>query len=406
MKQKQHNGFSVSEFIDYVNQTLDYAYTSSVVIGEVSSFKINQGKWIFFDLKDEDGSISCFMPLWELRTEIEDGMKIAVRGVPKLTKWGKFSFTVKNIQPVGEGNIKKAFELLKKKLEKEGLFDAKKKRPLPENLSDIGIISSTQAAGYADFIKIVNERWGGLKLHVAHTGVQGLQAADQIIRALKYLNERSEVQVIAIIRGGGSADDLAVFNDEQLVRAIAVSKIPVITGIGHEVDESLADLVADLRGSTPSNVAQMLTPDRKFELSRIDDLIFSLKTHLLERIRLVETAADISSLKNFLLGKISSISVQVDFTPIKNRLLDYILTVSSEVGSDARKATQSLHLHLGQTLGELSSQLKIITRLNPDLTLRQGYAILSGKLAPGESLKITTEAHLIEATINNIKERN
>lgn len=400
------NAFSVSDFLSFVNQTLDYAYSSSVIVGEVSSFKVNQGKWVFFDLKDDESSISCFMPLWELRTEISDGMKVAVRGFPKITKWGKFSFTIKNIQPVGEGNIKKAFELLKKKLAKEGLFAPEKKRPLPDNLTDIGVISSTQAAGYADFIKILNERWGGLKVHVAHTGVQGLSAADQIIRALKYLNERSEVQIIAIIRGGGSADDLAVFNDEQLVRAIASSKIPVITGIGHEVDESLSDLAADLRGSTPSNVAQILTPDRKEVSVRLNTLTSKLHTEIFDQIHLAESKIDTSNLKRFLLDQISALSLKTDFTPIHNRLMDSMKNFYSDTKTASVKASKSIHLHLSNSLETISSQIKLISRLNPDLVLRQGYAILSGKLAPGSHLEITTHNQLIEATINTIKERN
>ena len=380
------NKFSVSDFLDYINQTLDYAYSSTVVTGEVASFKINQGKWVFFDLKDDDASLSCFLPLWELRTEIEDGMKVAVRGYPKVTKWGKFSFTVRQIQPVGEGSIKKSFELLKKKLEKEGLFAPEKKRPLPEDLSKIGVISSTQAAGYADFIKIVNERWGGLELQVAHTGVQGLKAADQIIRALKYLNERGEVDAIAIIRGGGSADDLAVFNDEKLVREIAASRIPVITGIGHEVDESLADLAADVRASTPSNAAQMLTPDRRAEIARVNTLVSNLSAHVLECIGAASTEIDASTIRSFILGKIHVTSAGV--SELKDR------------------AMNKLNLDLDRTISDLEAQIKLLGRLNPDNVLKQGYAILSGKLAPGETLKITTHKKEIDAKITNIKERN
>ena len=148
--------FSPTTFINAVNQSLEYAYESVLIEGEISSFKINQGKWVFFDLKDEESSVGCFMSVWNLRIPLEDGMKVVVRGVPKITKWGKFSFTVTTVQPVGEGSLKKAFELLKKKLSGEGLFDPAKKRNLPEDLVKIGVISSTQAAGYKDFIKIIN----------------------------------------------------------------------------------------------------------------------------------------------------------------------------------------------------------------------------------------------------------
>ena len=357
--------FSVSEFLSAVNQTLEYAYSSVVIEGEVSGFKVNQGKWVFFDLKDEESSISCFMPLFQLRIPLEDGMKIVIRGMPKITKWGKFSLTVKQMMPVGEGNIKKAFELLKKKLEKEGLFDVARKRPIPENLHKIGVISSTQAAGYADFCKIINARWGGLEILTAHTQVQGVGAPDQIIRALKYFNERTDVDIIAIIRGGGSADDLAVFNDEGLARAIFSSRIPVITGIGHEVDESLADLTADVRASTPSNVAEMLTPDRQAEINRVKSGILRLSNKIVQEITGVErdSASRISEMARFVKQKIKSAG------------------------------------------DEIGGKVKILESLNPDTTLKRGYAIVSGELTEGNVVKITTFEKEVEAEINKVKER-
>ncbi|MBQ8992405.1 exodeoxyribonuclease VII large subunit [Candidatus Saccharibacteria bacterium] len=353
---------SVSEFIDVCNQTLDYAYPSVLIEGEVSGFKINQGKWVFFDLKDEEASLPCFLPLFKLKTPLEDGMKILVRGYPKLMKWGRFSFTVEQIMPVGEGSIKKAFEMLKKQLEKEGLFDPERKRPLPENLTKIGVISSTGAAGYADFCKIINARWGGLKIQTAHVQVQGIDAPAQIIRALNYFNEKAEVQLVVIIRGGGSSDDLACFNDESLARAIAVSKIPVMTGIGHEVDESLADLAADLRGSTPSNVAELITPDKRAVQNQIETELKSAGAKILQAV-----ASTLDSLEN------------------------YRKTARTKIDAEIEKARSSLRL---------------IERLNPELVLKQGYSIVSGKLAPGEIIEITTTKQIAQAEIKQVKERN
>ena len=357
--------FTPTEFITTANQALEYSFSWVLIEGEVASYKTSQNKWVFFDLKDEESSISCFIPIWELRTPIEDGMKIIVRGLPKLTKLGKFSITVQKIQPVGEGSLKKAYELLKKKLTGEGLFDPAKKRPLPENLSKIGVISSTQAAGYADFIKIINARWGGLKISVAHTQVQGLDAPDQIIRALNYFNEHGDVEVIAILRGGGSADDLSAFNDEALVRAIAASKIPIITGIGHEVDESLADLAADIRASTPSNAAEMLTKDKKSEISKIRLLIKSSRESILEKI---------SHEQDNNTNKIKQISR--DLTSKFQQLSDY-----------------------------LAHQIKLLEVLNPEKVLKQGYAILNGKISPGELIKITTFKQEIKAEVKEAHER-
>lgn len=357
--------FSVSQFLTVLNQTLEYAYSSVLIEGEVASFKINQGKWVFFDLKDAESSVGCFMPLSQLRAPIEDGMKVIVKGGAKVTKWGRFSVTVRQIMPVGEGNIKKSLEMLKKKLAEEGLFDAAKKREIPEDLKRIGVISSTQAAGYADFCKILNARWGGLEVFTAHTQVQGMDAADQIIRALKYFNERGEVDIIAIIRGGGSADDLAVFNDEKLVREIAASKIPVITGIGHEVDESLADLAADIKASTPSNVAEMLTPDKGAIKARIRN----------------------------------------NMTGIGNRVKTEIAGARSVIERTVTEVKRGVELKIQTTAREIEGKLKMLEGMNPEKVLKRGYAIVSGEMAEGNIVKITTFSEEAEAKIVKVKKK-
>lgn len=261
----------VSDAIALINQTLDVAYPFILIEGEVSGFKVNQNKFVFFDIKDEGGSLGCFMMAFALKFPIQDGMKVRVLAQPKLTQWGKFSLTVREIMPVGEGSLKKSFDILKSKLEKEGLFNEARKRPLPKYPIKIGVVSSSQAAGYADFIKILSNRWSGLKITLADVTVQGMDAPSQIIGAINYLNELSEpLDLIAIIRGGGSADDLAAFNHEDVVRTIASSRAPTILGVGHEVDVSLADLAADKRAATPSNAAELIVPDRKDILSKID----------------------------------------------------------------------------------------------------------------------------------------
>lgn len=276
----------VSDAIALINQTLDYAYPSLIVEGEVASFKVNQNKYVFFDIKDEAGTLGCFMSIYQLRIPLEDGMRVRIVANPKLTQWGRFSLTVRDIKPVGEGSLKRAFELLHAKLDKEGLFAPERKRRLPDMPVRIGVISSTAAAGYADFIKILGQRWGGMEVIVAHTQVQGMGAAQQIIRALQHFNEMPEPpELIAIIRGGGSADDLSVFNDEPLVRAVAASRVPTITGIGHEVDTSLVDLAADVQASTPSNVAQIIVPDRSETMRSVAREFDAIGGHISRRLK-------------------------------------------------------------------------------------------------------------------------
>lgn len=352
-------------FISITNDLLAANYEMIEIVGEVASFKVNQGKWVFFDIKDDEASVSCFMTLYQMRMPIEDGMRVIVRGTPKLTKWGKFSFTVNAVKPVGEGSIKKSFEILKKKLTDEGLFDPAKKRPLPKDLTKLGVISSTQAAGYADFIKILNARWGGIHVQVAHTQVQGMDTPSQIVRALKYFNEHGEVQAIAILRGGGSADDLSCFNDEELTRAIAASKIPIITGIGHEVDESLADLAADVRASTPSNAAEMLVPDRNDMKLGIGMMIDRIDTILFNRADAEKKSA-------------------------KEKIV---------------QATNAIYMQIRDAQAKVSNQLRVLVAMNPETVLKRGYAILNGDISPGSVVEITTIDKEIKAEVKEVNDR-
>ena len=357
--------YSVSDFQALTNQILETSFSGVTIEGEVAEFKVNQNKYVFFNLKDEEASIGCFMTVWQLHYPLEDGMRIVVRATPKLTPWGKFSLTVHSLQPIGEGSLKKSFELLKKKLTKEGLFNPAKKRPLPSPIKKIGVISSTQAAGYADFCKILNERWGGLEVTAAHVQVQGLVAPEQMIKALKYFNEHSDVDVIALIRGGGSADDLAAFNDEELVRTIAASKIPVITGIGHEVDQSLSDLAADVEASTPSNVAQLLTPDKRAVKREIKRLVVQAGD---------QTLRQINDLQSTIKTNLSTL-----FDPFLRRLDQY--------------------------RERLNSYRQILAAVNPDNVLKNGYALLRGELKPDAKIDITTYEKIVQAQIINVKER-
>ena len=357
--------YSVSDFIATSNDIFEKSFPSVLIEGEISSFKVNQNKFVFFDLKDEESVLGCFMTVWQLRFPLEDGMKVIAQVKPKLTNWGKFSLTVEKITPKGEGSLKKSLEILKEKLTREGLFDESRKRRIPQDLKKIAVISSTQAAGYADFIKIINERWGGLKIVVAHTQVQGMAASDQIISAIDFLNSQSELpDVIAIIRGGGSADDLAVFNDEKLVRAVANSRVPIITGIGHEIDQSLCDLAADFAASTPSNVAQILTPNKFDEMRFLRSKILRTNDLLLSKIAELKK---VNREKN---------------QEIRDRILQNILDQKREVQAKKR----------------------ILESYNPQNILAKGYALISGEIATGKEITIKTIDKTITAEVKNVNQ--
>ncbi len=358
--------FSVSDFIAYVNQTLEYAYPSVQIEGEVTSFKVNQNKYVFFDLKDADGSINCFMMVWQLRMPIEEGMKVIVTAAPKLTPWGKFSLTVREVRPSGEGAIKKSLELLRAKLEKEGLFAPERKRQLPHLPRHIGVISSTQAAGYADFVKILNDRWGGMRVEVAHVQVQGAEAPDQMIRALKYFNEQADLpDVLVIIRGGGSADDLAAFNDELLVREIAASRIPTLVGVGHEIDETLADFAADMRAATPSNAAQLLVPDRREIISSVRHQLQNILPHVAQTIERAHYRVD-----------------------------DLL-----------KSAFGRIELKYDMLVREVVTTQRLLAGYDPQAVLKRGYALVRGEAKTGQTIEVETAKRIITAEVLDVRQK-
>lgn len=262
--------FSVSEFVALMNQTLEFALPDIIIQGELANFRVSKNRWVYFDLKDERATVRFFGTVYQLPGPLEDGMLLKVRGQPRLHPQYNFSVNVLSIQPAGEGTIRRAAELLLKKLQAEGLFDEARKRPLPYPPQRIGLITSKQSAAFADFIKIAKARWPALEIELLDVQVQGEIAPSQIAAAIEQFNARAESpEVLVIIRGGGSPEDLAAFSTELVTRAVAASRVPTLVAIGHEIDLSLAELAADRRASTPSNAAELLLPDRLHELARL-----------------------------------------------------------------------------------------------------------------------------------------
>lgn len=289
MPEREPLAFTVAEFVALVNQTLEYAYPNVVITGELANFKISKNRWVYFDLKDDEASVRFFGTVYQLPGPLEDGMMVTVRGNPRLHPLYGFSVTVQSMTPTGEGAIKKAAALLEAKLKAEGLFDPARKRALPYPPRHIALITSGESAAYKDFMKIINARWGGLRISHIDVQVQGEAAVAQIVTAIKQCNEMAETpEVLVLTRGGGSAEDLQAFSTEQVTRAVAASRIPTVVAIGHEVDISLAELAADQRASTPSNAAELLTPDRKAVLAHLQaqrGQLATVATHTLSSIK-------------------------------------------------------------------------------------------------------------------------
>lgn len=285
--------FSPTDFVAITNQILDTAFGFSYLEGEVANFRISKNKWVYFDLKDEFSKVQCFGSVYYLPGVIEDGMKIIVGGRPALHNQFGFSINFQSLAPSGKGSIKKAFDLLKAKLEKEGLFEVSRKRQLPYPPKKIALVTSIESAAYADFIKVLSSRWPFVTIEVYDCLVQDENAPAQLTQAITTNNQKAELaDILVVTRGGGSADDLSAFNDERVVRAVAASRIPSLVAIGHEVDESLAELAADLRASTPSNAAELIAPDSNSELALIRSVDSNILNYYKQHLDFVRTSLE------------------------------------------------------------------------------------------------------------------
>ncbi len=391
---------TVSQFVGIINDTLAMAYPVVIVEGEVSSFKINQGKFVFFDLKDDTSTLSCFMMLHQLRLPIEDGMKIRVTGSPKITKFSKFSLTVKAIELAGEGELRRAMELLKRKLTAEGLFDVSRKRELPRYPRTIGLITSGTSAAYADFVKILSARWGGVTVKLADVSVQGVTAPDQIVDAIEYFNQASPAaDVLVLIRGGGSLDDLSAFSTEPVARAVAGSRTPIIVGVGHEVDVSLADYAADVRAATPTDAARLVVPDR---LEIEAQILFSAGRMEQSFGSLVESRHTIVDRHLNVLQR----SIQRPSEAVRAAVLVLARNLERMHGRTAQMRVQSEVLQsrveqsyeriLRQRRDQITGLERLLKSASPQATLARGYAIvISGKSVVKDATSVTVGSPLM-----------
>jgi len=264
--------FTVSEFLDFLNRILRPRRV--VVKGEVGEKMNNYPDYNFFNLLDKDGSIlKCFAwkeVIEKLGIGLESGMEIRVVGHPEIRKnKGEFRFQVERIELIGEGILKKQFEILKKKLASEGYFKEEIKKSIPKFSQKIGLITSKYGKGAKkDFLTHLGKF--GFRIFLYDVRVEGVLALSEIIEAINYFNQNfPKIDVLVLTRGGGSWESLQPFNSEEMVKAIFSSKIPIITGIGHEDDETLADLVADLRASTPTHAAKILNENWKLASIKI-----------------------------------------------------------------------------------------------------------------------------------------
>ena len=257
---------TVRELTHDIKTLLETGFDSVWVKGEISSFKVPSSGHFYFSLKDETAMLACVMFKFKnqyLKFELQDGLEVICGG--RITLYeprGSYQLLIDVMEPVGLGALQLRFEQLKEKLSKEGLFDSARKRPLPFLPQKIAVITSPTGAAIRDILNILNRRYANLEILLVPASVQGEKAAPEIVQAIRQVNELAQHEVIILGRGGGSLEDLWAFNEEIVARAIFESKIPIISAVGHEIDFTIADFVADLRAPTPSAAAELVVKNK------------------------------------------------------------------------------------------------------------------------------------------------
>ena len=267
MPEQKISPVTVSVLTDAIRYSLNEVFKTVWVEGEVSGLTTPQSGHLYFNLKDESAQLNCIV--WRtaagrLPFKIKNGQKLICGGsIDVYPQRGSYQLIIQQVQPVGIGALELAFRQLKEKLQKEGLFDPAVKQSIPRYPKRVAVVTSPTSAAIRDFLQVLTRRWSTTDVLVVPVRVQGDGAADEIAAAIERLQKmKNPVDVIVVTRGGGSIEDLWSFNEEKVCRAIFKSKIPVVSGVGHEIDITLSDLVADVRALTPSEAAERLVPDR------------------------------------------------------------------------------------------------------------------------------------------------
>lgn len=268
--------YTVSELTEIIKLEIESSFPFLWVEGEISNFRRHQSGHLYFTLKDEKAQLRAVMFRSEARQiafEIKDGLRVVCRG--RLTVYeprGEYQLIVEIMEPKGKGALQLAFEQLKEKLRAEGLFDPQRKKKLPLLPKKIGVVTSPRGAAIVDILRILERRFARLHILIYPVRVQGEGASDEIVEGIEYLSRQPDIDVIIVGRGGGSMEDLWAFNEEKVARAIFRSPVPIISAVGHEVDFTIADFVADVRASTPSAAAELVIEKEEALRERLESL--------------------------------------------------------------------------------------------------------------------------------------
>ena len=414
--------YRVSQLLAEVSGALSSGWRQISVSGEASEVRRYPSGHVYFSLKDETGKISAV--IWRsdavrLPFSIEEGLEIIVTGTLTLyAARGQFQIQVSTARPIGAGALAIAFEQLKKKLEAEGLFDEARKRPLPFLPRQVGIVTSPQGAAIRDILNILRRRHPDLGITIYPARVQGDTAAEEIAEGIRALNRMARFDVVIVARGGGSAEDLAAFNDERVARALAASAIPTISAVGHETDWTISDFVADLRAPTPSAAAELVVGVKEEIAARVRNCRRALAQ--LSRRRLAEirarvfAAAQAESLVRFRYqlmrrrdrfeAAFDALGQAVRSRPEKWR--ETITRLSARLGS-------LQELRLSRISGRFARAAAKLSALSPLEVLKRGYAAVfrpedsrvvtdAGRLRPGETLRVRLHRGSFSARVADI----
>lgn len=359
---------TVSELNSYIKKVMDndFILGNAYIKGEISNFKLHTSGHAYFSLKDENGKINCIMfrsDARNLKFIPENGMKVNVKGrVSVYIKDGAYQLYANEIELEGMGELYIAFEKLKEKLSKKGMFDETHKQDIPLYPSRVGVITSKTGAAVRDIINVSRRRNKNVDILIYPVLVQGVNAAKEIIKAIEYMNAADDVDTIIIARGGGSIEELWAFNDENLAYAIYNSKKPIVTGVGHETDFTIVDFVSDMRAPTPSAAAEIAVPD----LTQFSDRLHTMKRRLAAVTdRYFENKRNELEIKKKLIENNSPESFIVNGYSILEKLQELLLI----------KTKRKLEIQREKLLKYKS----ILASNNPQNVLNKGYSIIKNK---------------------------
>jgi len=393
--------FSVSQITEYIKEILESTFRTITIEGEISNWKPSTSGHIYFTLKDNKAQIKAVMfrgNAYYLNFRPKDGDKVRCTGnLSVYAPQGSYQIIVTKMEAVGAGNILQMLEERKRKLAAEGLFDADKKKPLPQFPKTIGIVTSPTGAALRDILQITKRRNKGINVRILPALVQGEGAAQTIIKMIEIANFYKLCDVLIVGRGGGSLEDLLPFSEEIVVRAVAASKIPVISAVGHEIDWALCDYAADKRAATPSAAAELAVPlsgDISQQLNTYKNELYTQIKHKVDHSRLI--------IKSF-----NPEALEVRFRNIQQPLLNRFDT-----------AKENLYKNMQEKVKEIKNKIDnyktILENASPEAIFKRGYSMVTDKsgkiirdaktLCEGDQIEITPAKGKISASVISIKQ--